>query len=143
MLLQSCAERHLRQNRAAPGYAFATDNGPDGLHLIDPAPLWPQIAADIDAGATPGRIAARFHAGWAAVWADAVIGFAGSHGVGKIFLSGGAMQNRLLADMLSSRLILGGLNVCQHRELPANDGGLALGQIVVALARHQTEPKGI
>ena len=108
MLLQACAERHLRQNRAAPGYAFATDNGPDGLHLTDPAPLWPQIAADIDSGATPGRIAARFHAGWAAVWADAVIGFAGSHGVGKIFRSGGGHIDAAPAGRVVMRSLFGG-----------------------------------
>ena len=52
-----------------------------------------------------------------------------------VALSGGVLQNRVLLEQLLRRLAGGGLRVLTHREVPANDGGLALGQAVVAAAR--------
>ena len=57
----------------------------------------------------------------------------------KIILSGGVFQNRLLASILQSDLASSGYAVLQHRDVPANDGGLALGQIVLALAQDRKD----
>ena len=103
--------------------------------VIDPAPMWAELARDLAAGTGAEAIAARFHRGWASVWADALRAAAGEHDVRMVFLSGGVFQNRLIAPMLRQRLGGAGLALRQHREVPANDGGLALGQIAVALAR--------
>jgi hydrogenase maturation protein HypF len=54
------------------------------------------------------------------------------HGVA---LSGGCWQNRLLLDMTVSRLRDAGFPVYTHRQTPTNDGGISLGQAVVAAAR--------
>jgi hydrogenase maturation protein HypF len=52
-----------------------------------------------------------------------------------VALSGGVMQNRVLAEQLIERVQGRGLRVLTHALVPANDGGLALGQAVIAAAR--------
>jgi len=53
-------------------------------------------------------------------------------GVETLALSGGVFQNRLLLDATAAGLREFGLKVLVHRRLPANDGGLALGQGCIA-----------
>ena len=52
-----------------------------------------------------------------------------------VALSGGVMQNRVLLELLVARLQALGLRVLTHTQVPANDGGLALGQAAIAAAR--------
>jgi len=52
-------------------------------------------------------------------------------------LSGGVFQNRILLEQVAGRLGAAGLRVLSHRQVPANDGGLSLGQAVVAAARRR------
>ncbi|MFH0901279.1 MAG: carbamoyltransferase HypF, partial [Pseudomonadota bacterium] len=78
-------------------------------------------------------IGARFHATIVAALTAAVQQLASSTGIGVVALSGGCFQNRLLLSALSARLVESGLTVLSHRSVPANDGGLALGQAVAAL----------
>uniref|UniRef100_UPI003F503CDA Kae1-like domain-containing protein n=1 Tax=Caballeronia sp. LjRoot34 TaxID=3342325 RepID=UPI003F503CDA len=55
--------------------------------------------------------------------------------VRTVALSGGVMQNRVLFEQLASRLVARGLKVLAHRQVPTNDGGIALGQAAIAAAR--------
>ncbi len=59
--------------------------------------------------------------------------------VDTIALSGGVFQNRVLFQLLDRKLKEAGFNVLSHRRVPANDGGLAFGQAMVALARTMKE----
>jgi len=103
--------------------------------VLDPAPLWPALLADLRAGVDRGVIAARFHRGLA----DAVVALAAelaaSRRVGTVALSGGVFQNRLLLEQVADGLRRRGLDVLQHRQVPANDGGLALGQAAICAMR--------
>src|SRR6267378_708412 len=87
-------------------------------------------------------IAARFHA----TLADVIVSVCGRirerTGVGPVALSGGVFQNaRLLAAALDA-LETAGFEVYSHRDVPANDGGLALGQAAVAARRLSEKDNG-
>ena len=99
---------------------------------IDPAPLIRAMVSDMRAGAPPAVIAARFHASMAALIA-AVCGIIGrQEQLSDVCLSGGVFQNMLLLEQTVDLLARSGLTVHTHHQVPANDGGLALGQAVVA-----------
>jgi hydrogenase maturation protein HypF len=59
--------------------------------------------------------------------------------VARVALSGGVFQNRILFDLVRDGLCDAGLRVLTHRQVPANDGGLALGQAAIAAARLITQ----
>jgi len=121
-------------DRDHPGYRFGTLPG-EGLRLLDPAPLWPAILDDLGSGIPVGEIAWRFHQGLIAGVADLARQLAAEAGVETLALSGGVFQNRTLFEGLAQRLTTAGLNVLGHRLVPANDGGLSLGQLCIGAAR--------
>jgi hydrogenase maturation protein HypF len=148
--LELCPERQAFEGQAAmqlealagaatladtdAGYAFGiTDIAGQPLH-IDPAPMWASLLADLAAEAPAAVIAARFHRGFAAALAGLARRFADGC-TEVVALSGGCFQNRLLFEDVEQRLSAAGLQVLAHAEVPANDGGLALGQAAVAAAR--------
>jgi hydrogenase maturation protein HypF len=99
---------------------------------IDPAPMFAALLADLAAGVPAGRIAARFHEGLALAFADVARRLVAEGAARAVALSGGCLQNaRLQAALLRH---LGDVPVLVHRRVPANDGGLALGQALVAAA---------
>jgi hydrogenase maturation protein HypF len=117
----------LATDAAEAPYPFAGNGS-----AIDPAPMMRALAADIAAGAEPGRIAARFHAGLAQAFCGPARALVEAGQAEAVALSGGCFQNaRLMRDCLAA---LDGLPVLVHREVPANDGGLALGQALIAAA---------
>ena len=59
-------------------------------------------------------------------------------GLTTVALSGGCFCNRLLLRMTQERLEAAGFRVLTHHQIPANDGGIALGQAVYAMRRLQT-----
>ena len=98
MRLQAAAERWIARNGAPDGYPFEMDLTGEGLTVVDPDALWPAIAGDLDRGDATGTLAARFHVGYAKVWAEAVRRAAGGLEQAQVIvLSGGVFQNRLLA----------------------------------------------
>jgi hydrogenase maturation protein HypF len=80
-------------------------------------------------------ISARFHAGFAAVTAQACALAAERAGIDLVVLSGGVFQNRLLLELTSSGLEEAGLRVLVPERLPPNDGQIAYGQVAVVAAR--------
>ena len=137
MRLQAAAEGWIAQIGRPAGYRFDLASTPNGSIAVDPAGIWREIAEDLGRGGEPGQVAARFHLGYAAAWGQVVRMAARTlDRPPTVVLSGGVFQNRLLAAMVATDLASTGAVVLQHRDIPANDGGLALGQVVVALARH-------
>ncbi len=93
---------------------------------LDYRPLLAAIVYDHARGRDARTIARAFHASVA----DAVVCVHGALGAGKpIAASGGVFQNRLLAESLQARL---GPTLWLNRVVPANDGGLCLGQAALA-----------
>ncbi|WP_346914560.1 carbamoyltransferase HypF [uncultured Roseibium sp.] len=94
-------------------------------------PLWRAFLADLASGTDTGRIAARFHLALIHGLTEAVATIGASCGVRRVVLSGGVLQNQILHEGLTDQLQRKGLDVLSHRHVPANDGGLALGQAVI------------
>ena len=116
---------------ARRGDAQAAPMGWDGAAL-DPAPLWPALLAL----ETPEEIAAAFHRGVAHSCAAAMRDLAARHGAAALAVTGGVAQNALLLELLAEALEEGEAPpLLLPSAVPANDGGLALGQTVVAMAR--------
>jgi len=80
-------------------------------------------------------IAARFHSGIAALIEEGCVLARERHGLGTVALSGGVFQNLLVTERAAARLEARGFRVLMHSRVPCNDGGISLGQAVVAGAR--------
>ena len=97
---------------------------------VDLRPLVRAAVGELIAGVTPGVISARFHATLIAATIDRVRATVATHGRLPIVLTGGAFQNPQLAEGV--RAGLADLDVYSHAEVPPGDGGLALGQALIA-----------
>ena len=111
-------------------YPFEIAEGP--LPEIDLRPAARAAVAEFLAGATPSAISGRFHNTLAAAAARVVGAARKVAGDAPVLLTGGCFQNALLAERVVERLH--GSRVFLHRRVPPGDGGLALGQAVVASA---------
>jgi hydrogenase maturation protein HypF len=96
------------------------------------ASLLEGILADLRHGRAIGEIAWRFHRTVAAMVVTTCLRIAEATGLANVALSGGCFQNRLLLELTVPRLRATGFAVLTHRQAPCNDGGVALGQAVVA-----------
>ncbi|MBL8566846.1 MAG: carbamoyltransferase HypF [Hyphomicrobiaceae bacterium] len=112
------------------GYPVATTGG--DRCVLSFRPMIAAIVDDLASGVRPTVIAARFHRGLTAGIAELAASLAAARGTDTVALSGGVFQNRLVLDRLSSDLSVRGLKVLTHRHVPANDGGLSLGQAAIA-----------
>ncbi|HEX8988961.1 MAG TPA: carbamoyltransferase HypF [Rhodocyclaceae bacterium] len=120
MLLEGLAAAH---GEAAPlAIARLPDGTPD---------LLPLLAAMAEARDV-GLAAAQFHATLATLLVEWMIETAGREKIHTVALGGGCLLNRILAARLREGLQAAGLEVLEARELPPNDGGLALGQAWIA-----------
>lgn len=111
------------ETTALPGTAGATP------HEADLRPAVRALVAELEAGAAPGLVAARFHETWVELLAAQAARALAEAGLRRVVLGGGALLNERLHDGLVTRL--GADRVLTPRRLPCNDGGLALGQVWV------------
>ncbi len=124
--------------QAGEGYPLdvVVVDGPERPGMrIDPAPLWIALFDDLSLGVAPAVIAARFHRGLCRVLVEVAARVAEGAGLAQVALSGGVLQNRLLLEGIADGLRDQGLRPLTQHQVPANDGGLSLGQAVVAAAR--------
>ena len=126
--LEALAARCFTAQQQA-GYGFGFDGG-----TLYWAPLWEALLQDIRAGVASAVIAARFHHALAGAVARTAAGLCGQHAVDTVVLSGGVFQNRLLLEQTARLLRERALVVLAPSRLPANDGGISLGQAVIAAA---------
>jgi hydrogenase maturation protein HypF len=104
---------------------------------FDAAPILHAIAQDVLAGHTAAQIGRRFHCAVADLILALSLRLRSTGATGAVALSGGVFQNRLLVELTVARLHGAGFHVLTHRLTPPNDGGLALGQLMVANAQNQ------
>jgi len=125
-------ESRSRGIDADAAYAFAMHES-DPL-VVDPAPVLHALVADLRAGMPAGVAGARFHAAVVALVVDLARRVRAERNLDTVALTGGVFGNALLLARASRALRTDGFTVLRHRRVPPNDGGLALGQLVVAAA---------
>jgi hydrogenase maturation protein HypF len=115
-------------------YPFHLQTGGD-LEILDPTPMWRALLADLAAGRDREEMATAFHQGLAEAVVRMARQLAAAAELDTVVLSGGVFQNRTLFERVLSGLEGAGIRVLTQRLLPCNDGGIALGQALVAAAR--------
>jgi hydrogenase maturation protein HypF len=111
------------------------DRSGSGQLLVHGTDLIRAGLEDLAAGTAMPVIAGRFHNGISAVIATVCARMRERTGLDVVALSGGVFQNLLLSARVAGQLEAAGFRVLQHSRVPCNDGGISLGQAVVAGAR--------
>jgi hydrogenase maturation protein HypF len=106
--------------------------GTSAALTADPAPVLAAAVDDLRAGTEPALIAARFHAAVAGLVGRTCALAREQHGLDTVALTGGVFANTLLSSACARTLREHGFTVLRHHQVPPNDGGLALGQVLVA-----------
>jgi len=101
------------------------------------ADLLHAVLGDLTDGVPAPVIAARFHHGVAALIERGCLLLRESSGLRTVALSGGVFQNVLLLHATVGRLEARGFRVLTQSRVPCNDGGISLGQAVIAAARER------
>ncbi|GLW89865.1 carbamoyltransferase HypF [Actinokineospora globicatena] len=126
--------RDLRMSDVDERYGFAV-GGSDGAVEIDPRPVVLAMAADLAAGVPLEVISRRFHSGVVDMVVHRCAAIRAAEGAHEVVLSGGVFLNEFLLVNCLVELAEAGFSAYCHRQVPTNDGGIALGQVLVADAR--------
>jgi len=100
--------------------------------IVNPNPAIQSLLADAHAGLAVGKISSRFHNGLAQMVSEVCSKISDQYNLSEVALSGGVWQNVTLLTKTVNLLEKNGFTIYVHRQVPSNDGGLALGQAVVA-----------
>jgi hydrogenase maturation protein HypF len=122
----------LEMIAAADSQAYPFQLTQDDPVVIDTRPLIESAVRDALAGEAPGVISARFHRTLGRIIAEICIRVRASDHLNRVCLSGGTFQNLRLLEHAVSGLRKLGFEVYVHRHVPPNDGGLSLGQALIA-----------
>jgi hydrogenase maturation protein HypF len=98
------------------------------LCILDWAEMIEKILHDVKRGVAVREISAKFHN----ALAEVVVEVARRFGQHRVALSGGCFQNRYLTERIVTRLRAENFQPYWHQRVPANDGGIALGQVFAA-----------
>lgn len=145
---QAAIELEHLAARSAPGRPFWDDDCPvaaaggwtahpgddDRRAVLDPAAMLAALVAGLRSGRERDRLALGFHAWVARAVHDAACAHRAASGVAHVGLTGGVFANSLLTRACTALLTDSGFTVLRHRIVPCNDGGLSLGQAVLAAA---------
>ena len=118
-----------------PPYPFELDTG-TSPYKIQVGTLLDAILADVERAEPTTLIAQRFHMTIADMIVAVCERLRTDRGINVVALSGGVFQNRLLTALTLSQLAASGLEVLYHHQVPPNDGGISLGQAVMASFAH-------
>jgi hydrogenase maturation protein HypF len=104
----------------------------DGVNIIQLKELLSATVEDLFKGVSKAAISTKFHNTIAQMIFDMCRLIAGKTGINQVALSGGVFQNRLLFRKVVPLLESAGFSVLVHKQVPCNDGGISLGQAVIA-----------
>lgn len=115
-------------------YPLIFTPSPENSWPLSTSAIIEAVVSDLRRKTPIDRIAARFHHTLAHLFAQVCRQLRDAHHLERVVLSGGVFQNQLLAELLAQLLTKSGFAVYRHRQVPPNDGGLALGQAVAGRA---------
>jgi len=115
----------------AGSYPFSIEDE-EGMRVVKLKELLLGVVGDIRSGVPAPEISLKFHHTVAEIVTEMCKLIAKESKIKRVALSGGVFQNRLLSGLAVSALKREGFEVLTHRLVPANDGGISLGQAVVA-----------
>ncbi len=124
--LEAAADRN-----AVKSYEFTIADG----SIIKAEPVIISAACDLLNGVSAAEVSARFHLGVAGLIARAARQIRDARKLTRIALSGGVFQNMFLLERTVALLESDGFEVFTHSRVPANDGGISLGQAAIANAQ--------
>lgn len=127
--LEKTASAYNKQGR--PRYSFAVRKE-EGLYVLDPAPVFAGITADLEKKTDKREIAYGFH--YAVAWAArrVCLSLRKDSGINCVVLSGGVFQNKLLLSLTKGLLYKEGFKVLCHSRVRPDDSGISLGQAAAA-----------
>ncbi len=120
-------------------YPFAIPNLDSNIPYIEPLAMWQALLGDLILNTPTEVMAARFHKGLAKIIVTMVKKLTTTDDeriLNTIALSGGVFQNKILLEQVVMKLEQEDFNVLTHKLVPANDGGLALGQAAIGAASY-------
>jgi hydrogenase maturation protein HypF len=144
--------RAAHEGQAAVELEAAADDTEPGDYEADPdfavspavvpvAGIVRGVVLDLSRGVPAARVSARFHNTVVRLFTRLCERARDGTGLGRVVLSGGAFQNARLLARLPAALEAHGFEVFTHEKVPANDGGISLGQAVAAAAiRKRSRP---
>ncbi len=112
-----------------------TQQAENSAWILSPRPMWPALLHDIQQSRPQAEIAARFHLSLARAITELTRLLQIQHGFDTVALSGGVWQNPCLLQQVRHTLQQQGFSVLTHQHVPTHDGGISLGQAVIAAAR--------
>jgi hydrogenase maturation protein HypF len=107
----------------------------NGMLIFEPAPLFEELIKALGEGVERERLAFGFHAALADCLVEACRRVQKNGGPRQVALGGGVFQNRLLTRLVARGLSQCGLVPLLPGVVPVNDGGLALGQVLIAAGK--------
>jgi len=122
----------ILDNTESGSYDFSWEG--DGPCRIATVPIIQAVVRDVEQGVSPNTISARFHNTLILLFDQLCRHLRTTTGIDRVAMSGGVFQNHRLLAGLTAALKKSGFDLLTHRLVPTNDGGLSLGQAVVAAA---------
>ena len=98
--------------------------------------MFAAISEELQKGVEAAFIAGAFHRTMAHMISEVCLLLKKAYNIHQVVLSGGVFQNRLLLKLTQENLEKNGFKIYTHSKVPANDGGLSLGQAVMALRKY-------
>jgi hydrogenase maturation protein HypF len=124
---------------ASRGYPFRLRPDGEGGWIVETSGVVAAVVDDLLAGREVGEVSSRFHRSVAEMVVEGCEEIREGGGASAVALSGGTFQNLLLMEQVVELLAGRGFTVYRHRRVPANDGGLSVGQAVLADAARRGE----
>jgi hydrogenase maturation protein HypF len=113
-------------------FPFEIERDDEGCFILDMSATIRAIVDEIISGTGKSKISSSFHLTVARAFAAMSNEIRAITGISRVALSGGCFQNRILLQKSVTELEKAGFTVYCHKQVPANDGGVALGQAVIA-----------